>query len=96
MTEPQVLSGQVCQTCQRRVPYPRTESSPVSRTVSIRVPADDHESYTQALEDAAGREPIVGLKYPRAVALELGLAVLLDLDDDILRGIVAERYGEQG
>src|SRR3990167_3477425 len=36
--------GQSCPTCERRMPYPKRESSPVTKTRSYRVPLDEERT----------------------------------------------------
>lgn len=87
-----IPSGQVCETCNRRVPYPKTDQSPVSATVSIRLPADDKESAQTMLADQSSRPAFDGVKYPRFAALEIGLALMAGLTDASLGAIVRERF----
>lgn len=41
----ELTPGQTCDRCQRRVPYPKKETSPKSRTVSLRIPDDGIEEW---------------------------------------------------
>ena len=45
--------GSTCPTCQRRIPHPKKESSPKTKTFSYRVPVDDAETHDEILQAAA-------------------------------------------
>lgn len=55
MSEPHLEPGHTCPTCERRVPFPRKESSPVSKVKAYRVPLDEVDAHEEIL-DAAARE----------------------------------------
>lgn len=48
-----IPEGQECPTCRRRVPRAKKESSPKTKVVSLRVPIDDTETFSELLEAAA-------------------------------------------
>lgn len=48
-----IPEGQECPTCLRRVPRAKKPSSPATKVVSIRIPVDDVERFTEILEAAA-------------------------------------------
>lgn len=87
-TEP----GTVCGGCGRRVPHPRVETSPTSRTFSVKLPTDDHDSLKTMVDDLANGA-FAELKYPRARAVEAGLVLLTHLTPDALRAVVADMAG---
>lgn len=45
--------GSCCPTCERRVPHPKKDSTPESRVISYRVPADEADSFVEILQVAA-------------------------------------------
>jgi hypothetical protein len=45
--------GQSCPTCERRVPYPKTEKSPQTKSIAYRVPLDEIESHEDVAVTAA-------------------------------------------
>lgn len=45
--------GATCPTCERRVPYPKRDSSPSSKVKAYRVPADEIDAHEEILEAAA-------------------------------------------
>ena len=45
--------GQTCPTCERRLAYPKKESSPVTKPRSYRVPVDEVEAHEVVLAEAA-------------------------------------------
>ena len=47
--------GKKCPTCERRVPFPKKESSPVSVPVSYRVPVDERDVHLDTLKALAER-----------------------------------------
>ncbi len=59
MTEP----GEVCEGCARRVPFPKKENSPQSKTFSYRIPLDDADTHRAVAEAAAHELGILGEKY---------------------------------
>ena len=76
--------GQTCGVCKRRVPHPRKESSPVTKTVSYRVPVDEHEAHKDVLETAA---KFLGVhEQPHWQFKAMSLALALVLQDEDLRG----------
>lgn len=42
--------GKKCPACERRVPYPKKDSSPVTRVVSYRVPVEEYEAHKDTME----------------------------------------------
>lgn len=75
--------GQSCPTCERRLPFPRKESSPTSKTFAYRVPVDEAEAHQDVLEQAArfvgvGEQPFERFKV-------VALALALVLQDESLR-----------
>lgn len=55
---PQILKskpepGEKCETCERRVPYPKKESSPKTKVFGVRVPIDDVDTFHEILEAAS-------------------------------------------
>ena len=45
--------GSKCPSCERRIPYPKKASSPKTRVLSIRVPADDYDALKEVIEAAS-------------------------------------------
>lgn len=81
--------GQPCPACDRRVPYPRKESSPPSKKKAYWVPADEHEAHEEILCEAAKHlgchdQPFFEFK-------TVALALYLVLQDEGLRGFAHRR-----
>lgn len=66
--------GESCPTCNRRVPYPKKETSPDSRVKSLRIPADD----STFDEDFAIAMLIVGLTTQHKYAAHKFLRFVID------------------
>lgn len=49
----EIAPGTTCPACDRRVPFPRTASSPVTKTTSYRIPVDDVDTHDELVEAAA-------------------------------------------
>lgn len=77
--------GQTCGVCKRRMPHPRKESSPVTKTVSYRVPVDEAEAHREVLEESAKFLHTHERPHWQFHTLTLALAVVLQ--DESLRGI---------
>lgn len=76
--------GTVCPTCTRKLPFPKKESSPTSKTVSYRVPLDEYEAHVELLEQV---ERWLGCaEQPFSRFKSLALAVYLALQDDSVKG----------
>lgn len=45
--------GTTCPACERRIPYPRRDTSPDTRSITLRVPVDEAESFEEIFEAAA-------------------------------------------
>jgi hypothetical protein len=76
--------GTTCDACKRKVPYPRKESSPTSKTFAYRVPLDEQEAHAETLDVAAR---FVGVaEQPFAQFKLMALALALVLQDEALRG----------
>ena len=52
-TSGSVTPGSTCPTCQRRIPHPKKDTSPKTKTFSYRVPVDDAETHDEILSAAA-------------------------------------------
>lgn len=65
--------GSTCVVCKRKVPYPRKETSPTSRTKAFRIPADEWEAFGGLLDAA---EEIVGVREQPFAAFKVLLAAL--------------------
>jgi len=53
VTDHQLEPGQPCPTCERRIPYPRKDTSPDTRSFTLRVPIDEAEEFEEIFEAAA-------------------------------------------
>lgn len=74
---PAVSEGSECPTCHRRVPHSRKPSSPVTRVVSIRVPADSSEDFKEMLDAAAQHMGLKEKPHHQYWTLLHGLVLLL-------------------
>jgi hypothetical protein len=70
--------------CKRRVPHPRKESSPDSKTVSYRVPLDEHTAHTEVLDAAKQHLGVAGQPHENFKAITLALALVLQ--DESVKG----------
>ena len=76
--------GTTCEACKRKIPYPRRESSPLSKTFSYRVPADEAVAHKELLDEC---QRFVGLaEQPFSVFRLLSLALWLVIQDEDMRG----------
>jgi hypothetical protein len=76
--------GTTCEACKRKMPYPRKESSPTSKTFAYRVPVDEAEAHAETLDVAAR---FVGVaEQPFFQYKLIALALVLVLQDEGLRG----------
>jgi hypothetical protein len=89
-----VRPGEKCPTCDRRVGHPKSQQSPVTKTVSFRVPLDDWESVNRAWEDRADRMGLLGEKYYKKHTLDVCWALADAVDDETLRNVVKEVTGK--
>ena len=80
MTEP----GQVCGGCGRKVPHPRKETSPDTKTVSYRVPVDEVDAHKVVLTEAGKHLGTSGR--PHEVFWTYTYALAAVLQDESLRG----------
>ena len=76
--------GTTCEACKRKIPYPRKETSPLSKTFSYRVPADEAVAHQELMEEAARYVGVAEQPFERFKLL--ALAVALVLQDEGLRG----------
>jgi hypothetical protein len=81
-TEP--LPGETCEACKRRIPFPRKESSPSSKTFAYRVPNDEAVAHAETLETAARWVGVAEQPFERYKLMALALALVLQ--DEALRG----------
>jgi hypothetical protein len=91
MSHPGLDPGQECPSCHRKVPYPKKESSPDTKTISYRVPldeADAHEEMWGVVTDYVG---ISGQKFEKFKVLSLALAAVLL--DPKLKGFGKQSFG---
>jgi len=49
----ELTPGQTCPSCARRIPYPKKDTSPDTRSITLRVPIDEAESFEEIFEAAA-------------------------------------------
>ena len=76
--------GSTCPTCERRIPYPRKDSTPTTRTKSYRIPVDEVDAHEQVLEAASKHLGTFGRPYYPFQTYTLALALVLQ--DESLRG----------
>ncbi len=69
--------GETCPTCSRRVPHPKTPSTPITKPISYRVPLDEADAHTELIDTVAEILGVTENKYHRFVALSYALAVVL-------------------
>src|SRR3990167_1731483 len=77
--------GEECIVCKRRVPYPRKQDSPVSKSIAYRVPLDEIEAHENVAESAAR---FIGVhERPHWRYLLNTYAYALVLQDESMKGI---------
>jgi hypothetical protein len=80
----ELAPGQTCEACKRKIPYPKKESSPTSKTFAYRVPVDEAEAHAETLDVAAR---FVGVaEQPFFQYKLIALALVLVLQDESMRG----------
>lgn len=82
--QPHPEPGETCERCNRKVPHPRKESSPTSKTFAYRVPLDEAEAHADVLDQA---QRFVGCaEQPFSSFKVVALALALVLQDESLKG----------
>lgn len=76
--ETELLPGDPCPACKRKIPHPKKESSPTSKTVSFRVPLDAAEDFKEILDAAEEHCEAAGEPFSKYKAMLTGLILLLD------------------
>ena len=76
--------GQECPTCERRMPYPKTGESPVSKVRAYRLPVDEADAHKDVLTEAAKFLGTHERPYWQYATLTIALALVLQ--DEKLRG----------
>lgn len=73
-----VAPGETCDRCHRRVPYPKTSSSPKSKPLAYRAPTiEEHAAHLEAMDAAAEVLGIKESKFHRFNVANYGLALIL-------------------
>jgi hypothetical protein len=81
---PHVHPGEKCPTCERKVPHPRKESSPTSKTRAYRLPVDENTSHEDVYTAAAEFVGAKGKPFEQFKTYTIALAALLQ--DESWRG----------
>jgi hypothetical protein len=81
---PHVHPGEKCPTCERKVPHPRKESSPTSKTRAYRLPVDENTSHEDVYAAAAEYVGAKGKPFEQFKTYTIALAALLQ--DESWRG----------
>jgi hypothetical protein len=76
-TPSDVLPGETCPTCKRRVNHKRNSRSPVSKVVSFRMPRDVAESYEEVIEAAARHLGVYERPFWKYTVVNAGLVYAL-------------------
>jgi hypothetical protein len=76
--------GEKCPTCERKVPHPRKESSPTSKTRAYRLPVDENTSHEDVYTAAAEFVGAKGKPFEQFKTYTIALAALLQ--DESWRG----------
>jgi hypothetical protein len=85
MTEHTELApGETCDSCGRRKPFPKKDTSPTSRPRSYRVPVDEADAHREILTQAARH--LGTHERPHWEFQTLTIALALVLQDEALRG----------
>ena len=72
-----LLPGQECPGCHRKLPHPKKESSPDTKTVSYRLPVDEADAHEEAWAAAGEYLGVDGQKFEKFKVLSLALALVL-------------------
>jgi hypothetical protein len=81
---PHLHPGEKCPTCERKVPHPRKESSPTSKTRAYRLPVDENTSHEDVYAAAAEYVGAKGKPFEQFKVYTIALAALLQ--DESWRG----------
>jgi hypothetical protein len=81
---PHLHPGEKCPTCERKVPHPRKESSPTSKTRAYRLPVDENTSHEDVYAAAAEYVGAKGKPFEQFKTYTIALAALLQ--DESWRG----------
>jgi hypothetical protein len=81
---PHLHPGEKCPTCERKVPHPRKESSPTSKTRAYRLPVDENTSHEDVYAAAAEYVGAKGKPFEQFKTYTVALAALLQ--DESWRG----------
>jgi hypothetical protein len=81
---PHLHPGEKCPTCERKVPHPRKESSPTSKTKAYRLPVDENTSHEDVYAAAAEFVGAKGKPFEQFKTYTIALAALLQ--DESWRG----------
>jgi hypothetical protein len=74
---PHLHPGEKCPTCERKVPHPRKESSPTSKTRAYRLPVDENTSHEDVYAAAAEYVGAKGKPFEQFKTYTIALAALL-------------------
>ena len=81
---PEPAPGETCELCKRRIPHPKKETSPTSKTRSYRVPLDEDVAHEEILTEAA--RFLGTFERPHWQFQTLTIALALVLQDEKLKG----------
>jgi len=72
-----VAPGDTCNTCGRRVPHPKTASSPKTKPLAYRVPEGEYDAHLETIDAVAELLGIKETKYHRYNTVNAGMLALL-------------------
>ena len=83
----QLNPGDTCNGCGRRIPYPKKETSPATRTIGKHVPVDEYDAHNEVAVAAAEHLGVYRKPHWRYALDTIAYAAVLQ--DESLRGIGA-------
>lgn len=77
--------GHDCPTCNRRIPYPKTDKTPTNRPFSFRIPEEHRDTFRETLEATSRHIGIHDRPFWQWNTVNAGLVLLLQGEKDLLR-----------
>lgn len=77
---PKPVEGELCTTCERRVPHKKKASTPTSKVWSTRVPIGDSDSFSELVDAAAAHHGLTSKPHHRFWTMQYALVLLLQAE----------------
>lgn len=75
--QPPTPPGEKCPTCERRVPFPKKKTSPLTKPFSVRIPVGDYDTFVERVDVVADHVGVSDKPHHRYWALEIAMAIAL-------------------